>query len=1309
MDFGGELRHRWQRENNGDWSPWSVLGGAFLPGVAVGVDADGELEVFTIDQRHDLNCARQLQRNGREWSQWSNLGGRIDPPAVVGRDADGRLEVFAIDMVTHQVKHLWQTNLQGAWSGWGDLGKWQVGGLTVATNDDGRLELLGVDESHQLVHCWQQAINDSADWSAWASLGGAVLPGIGACQNDEGQLEVFAVSAASNEVERIVQSAAGDSTRWQPWTNFGGDIRPGIAVGQNADGRLEVFAVKNGSSTLQHLLQLKRHEDKWMSWRDLGEGVQSAPVIGHNHDGTLEIFAADERNGLEIKHRRQIIANYHWLYWSSMDESPPEYSPRVWQTDEGLPGNRVQAIAQTPDGFLWVGTSEGLARFDGVEFKTYGGADTPQLKSASITALCADTDGTLWIGTDGGGLARLFGGRFSLFTMADGLVGNNIRAILRGGDGTIWIASSQGLSRLHDGKFQSFTTREGLLSDQVTALCEDRDYMWVATVKGLNRMRGGTVEAFTATNIMAESLRSHWNVRSGAMDALAATKVLSNNQVRSLCLDRTHRLWIGSDYGLLWYDTGNFYAYTTHYGLSDNFISTVHEDSQNNLWVGTYSGLNRFIDGQFNTELNSHGMPYDQINVVFEDSLGNIWVGSREGLIRLTRKPFSVKTKQQGLSHNHVTAVLQDHLGGLWVGTWGGGLNQVTEEKVKVFGTTNQLSSDLILALCESHDGSVWAGTDKSGGLYRIKDRHVTHYTSQNGLIDASITALREDRKGILWIGTGRGLCRMNEGRFVIETNAQSTAIRAICESANGDVWFGGDGGLMRWRNGTIKNIAGEGHLPFKTVSALYADREGGVWVGTLSDGLFLTRREQWKAFGTGNGLYSNEILGIAEDRGWIWLTSTKGVFRVRRRDLEVLDSGDKEAVPCIVYGKADGLESIVCGGMATPSVCKTTDDQLCFATTLGLAVINARDTSAGLAPAPIYLEEVDVDRKPFALWGGQSLRIPPNHGELDIRYTALDLRAAEKCRYKYRLDGVDSDWVDAGTQRVAHYKNVAPGSYRFRVVACNKDGVWNESGVAVNLKLQPHFWQTWSFKGLAAAAMLGLVGGSVRVATQRKMQRKLELIERRHAIERERGRIAKDIHDDLGSSLTRIMLLGLRAKSDLAERKEVDVHLNKIISFSQDTVQAMDEIVWAVNPRNDNLDGLVNYLVEFTDQFFQDTKIRCRLQMPITSQLVVPTEVRHDLFLAIKEGLNNVLKHSMASEVRIEVLSADSTINVIIDDNGRGFDPGQRAQNGHGNGLQNMRRRMDAVGGQMDIVTTPGHGTRLQFSVCVPGQPPPD
>ncbi len=595
-------------------------------------------------------------------------------------------------------------------------------------------------------------------------------------------------------------------------------------------------------------------------------------------------------------------------------------------------------------------------------------------------------------------------------------------------------------------------------------------------------------------------------------------------------------------------------------------------------------------------------------------------------------------------------------------------------------------------------------GADNNGGLFRITDEVVTHYGERDGLADATISALHEDRKGNLWIGTRAGLYHLSHGVFVSETNAQSRSIWAICEDARGEMWFGGDAGLCRTRNGTIENLSGDGRFPLESVSALYVDAEDNVWVGTRSDGLLRWSGERWERFGTQDGLYSMEILGIAEDHGWLWMTSTKGIFRVRRHDLESLKAGGNRPVPCITYGKTEGLESIVCGNWAAPTLWRTTDDRMCFATTIGLAVIDAADTGVDLSPPPVYIEEAEVDRKPVAANEGK-LVVPPSRGELDIRFTALDLRAPEKCRFKYRLDGLDSDWTDADTQRTAHYSNVGPGTYSFQVLACNKDGVWSEGGASLLLELRPHVWQTWWFRALALAALAGLVGGSVRFVTQRKMQRKLELAERRHAIERERGRIAQDIHDDLGSSLTRIMLLGQRAEKDFAENREIGVHLKKIVNFSRATIQAMDEIVWAVNPRNDNLDGLVSYLNEYAAQFFQDTSIRCRLQMPVTSELSLGTEMRHDLFLAFKEALANVLKHSRASEVYVRVVNNDSTITITIDDNGCGFNPGTGQNGHHGNGLRNMRKRMDAVGGQMELTTSPGHGTRLRFLVRVTGQ----
>ena len=1000
-----------------------------------------------------------------------------------------------------------------------------------------------------------------------------------------------------------------------------------------------------------------------------------------------------------VYHCRQISYSSDWLYWSSMDQPPLEYLPRVWQTDEGLPDNRVQAIAQTPEGYLWVGTHEGLARFDGVEFSTFNGPNRPEIKDASITALCAAADGTLWIGTEHGAVVQWQHGQFSTSPVKGRLAGQNIHAIYQGRDGTIWIASTRGLDRLQNGGLQTCTVNQGLLSNDVTAIWEDSDSnIWIGTIKGLNRLRAGKMEAFAIINR------------------------LPNDPVRSICQDRGRRLWIGSDHGFIWsndkgfsdnhpvatisdeglitYRARQFYTYTTTNGLSDNRVSAIFEDSQNNLWVGTYSGLNRFINGHFRAELTHSGMPYDEINTIFEDSWGDVWVGSREGLIRLTPKRFSVYTKRQGLSHNHVTSVIEDHLGRLWAGTWGGGLDEITADRVRVYGTTNQLASDLILAVCEDRDGGIWVGADNGGGLAYLNNQIVTHYTRQNGMPDAAVTALHQDRAGDLWVGTSSGLWRLTRGRLVCESQCGNQRVRAICEDRVGVLWFGGEAGLMRRRGGTFENLSAKGAFPLETVSALYADADGKtLWVGTLKGGLLRWRDNRFDRYTVQQGLLSDEILGIAEDRGWLWMASTKGVFLVRKRDLE----SPGGVMPCITYGAADGLESVVCGGAATPSVWKTADNRLCFATTKGLAIIDNRNAPLELSPPLVRVEQFDLDRKPMPLPTSGELIVPPNHGELEFRYSALDLRAAEKCRFKYKLDGVDPNWIDAGTRRVAHYSKVGPGSYCFHVIACNKDGVWNQAGVSILILLRPQVWQTWWFQALCAGAALGGVAGLARRVTKRRMQRRLEVLELQRSLEQERGRIAKDIHDDLGSSLTRIMLLGTRAEQDLAEDKEVQPHLRKIVSFSRAAIQAMDEIVWAVNPKHDTLDGLVGYLTQYTEQFFEDTAIRCRLEMPVSSQsFVLPADVRHDLFLVVKEALNNVLKHSSASEVRLEVSVQGEMAQIVIADNGCGFDASPARPGRKGNGLDNMRRRMESCGGCLDVASAREYGTRLTLSLRV-------
>ena len=543
VETDGELFHRWQKRASGDWSSWASLGGAVLPGIAVVTNADGRMEVFGVDRASQtLGHIRQAAPNSAEWSGWKNLGGAIRPPIAVGQNADGRLEVFALEAGGNTVKHLRQTNALAGWSEWEDLGGDLESQLVVAGNRDGRLELFGLQPgSHQLVHRWQRHPGVDADWSEWAGLGGAIEPGFAVGQNILGVLEVFAVARTNHGVVRICQSAPGESLHWTAWQDFSGQpplaaperapsaqpnpsrtapsspgapppsgtssaarprtragsadaerpvvsaVKPDLATAQSADGRLEVFAVDAQGMTLLHRWEkLVNGSDQWSAWASMGEATPSCAAVGQNEDGNLEVFALDSSDGRRINHRRQISQAKDWLDWSSLDHPTFDYSTRTWQSDEGLPDNVVQAITQTQDGYLWVGTRAGLARFDGMNFTSFDTKNTPELHNSSITALCRDRNGRLWIGTDGGGVARLDGRAFSHYGKTNGLAGDNIRVIYERKDGSMWVGTTTGLTRYKEEQCRSYTSKQGLLSDGVTALFEDEDEnLWIATGEGL--------------------------------------------------------------------------------------------------------------------------------------------------------------------------------------------------------------------------------------------------------------------------------------------------------------------------------------------------------------------------------------------------------------------------------------------------------------------------------------------------------------------------------------------------------------------------------------------------------------------------------------------------------------------------------------------------------------------------------------------------------------------------------------------------------------------------------------------------------
>ncbi len=1310
----GQLNHRWRKESNGAWSAWANLGGSLSPGIAIVNNAEGEMEIFGVDRANgSLQMIGQTATNSLDWSDWLNLGGTLEPPVAAGRNADGRLAVFAVDARTHHAKSRWQTS-GGDWSDWTDLGGSFQPGLLAAQNTDGRLEIFGrAAADGALLHSWQPQPNAMNDWSRWSNLGGTPAPGMVVGRDFAGRLEVFA-SRTNGEVLRIREVQAGDSTRWTAWENFGGGMKPALAVASSTFGRLELLAVNATNAMLLHRWELYTNSSgQWSAWAELGARAAGCPAVAANAEGDLEVFAADPDDPNRIHYRRQFSSANDWLDWSSLDRPVFGWFARSWQVDAGLPDNLVQAITQTTDGFLWIGTRGGLARFDGYQFVCYDSRNTPALKNSSITALCASGDGALWIGTDGGGLVRLKNGVFSEFSTTNGMAGDAVQMIFESRDKTLWIGTTTGMSRYRDGAFRNFSTRDGLLSNVIRCIYEDRDgNLWIATGKGLNRMQPN-----------------------GTMDAFAMPNGLPNDSVRAICQDRGGRIWIGSNNGLLWYEwfwKTAFYAYNTKYGLSDTFVSAICEDNDGNLWVGTYSGLNRFRDGLFYSQFDGDGQPFDRINALFVDREGDLWAGSKEGLSRLTPKKIFTYTKQQGLTHNNVMSVLQDKTGSLWIGTWGGGVDELHDEQFRAYASTNMLSQDLILSLCEGRDGSLWIGADFDGGLTRLKNRRATHYTAQDGLINAGLRVLHEDAAGNLWIGTDRGMSFFRDGKFSTNRVTERLAgesVRDICEERSGALWFATQNGLHYWQGKQLTTFTKADGLSDNSLTALFEDGDGTLWIGTSGGGLIRGRNGAFTAYTTRQGLFSDEIFSILEDdQGWLWMSCSKGIFRVRKKDLDAFDHGKIEIIPTVAYGKYDGMESPQCNGGGKPSAWKSSDGRLWFPTSKGLVTVDPKTLSAGGEPPAVFIETVVADAKTIAdgrasLSGAASalarrsapLRVPPGHGEMEFQYAALDFSAPEKVRFQYRLDKVDAAWMDAGTRRTAYYNNLAPGTYRFQVRSCNADGVWNENGATMTVILRPHYWQTWWFEGILASAIIGGAAGMALYSTRRRMQRKLALLEQQQAVEKERGRIAKDMHDQIGAGLTQISLLGEFARRAAkrfenpelrGDKKTLNTQLstiNSICATARELAQTLDEIVWMVNPRNDTLNKLGAYLAAYAEEFFHTTDIRCRLDIPPSLPAApLPADVRHNLFLTVQEALNNIVKHSCASEARLGLVVSDSTLEIEVEDNGVGFAVGAAPAR---HGVSNMQERIKEIGGQIEIASAPRKGTRI--SLRIPVKPP--
>lgn len=741
-----------------------------------------------------------------------------------------------------------------------------------------------------------------------------------------------------------------------------------------------------------------------------------------------------------------------------------QYGHRTWTSEQGLPQNSIHAIRQTRDGYLWFGTQEGLARFDGVRFVVFDQKNTPVFSDHRVSALLEDRAGNLWIGTWGGGLVRLRAGRFERFDSGAGLPNNRVCSIFEDRRGRLWVGTEGGLARFEG---ERFVVPPGLNARPyvVMAMAESDEGLWIAT-------DGDGVLRLT-----------------DAIEVYTTRQGLSSDAVRALHLASDGSLWVGTRTGLDRLVKGRFVAVAGPQGAW-SAISALREDAQGNLWVGTRGGgLARLHGGAWSLFREEQGLSSNVVLSVELDREGSLWVGTEgAGLDQLRDVMFTSWGKPEGLGHEMLVPILEDRQGSLWMGSYGGGLFRLRDGRFQAFTQREGLSSNLVASLLEDRHGALWVGTD-GGGLNRLKDGRIERFGRAQGLSSDRVIALLEDRQGALWIGTyGGGLCRLKDGTFTTFGRAQgltSELVMSLTEDRQGRLWIGTDGGgLNSLENGRFRAYTSEQGLANDTVFRVYEDPAGTLWVGTYG-GLSVLREGRLRSLTRAQGLFDERVFQILEDdQQNLWMSCNKGVFRVAKSEIEELLAGRRASVTSVAYGTVDGMRSSECNGNAQPAGWRARDGTLWFPTTHGAVQVDPARAQPRAEPPPVAIEEVAIDGRSYP--AGVAARVPPGRGEVEIHYAGLGFREPERLRFRYRLEGYDTEFVEAGTRRVAYYTNLPAGRYRFLVHAASGEGPWSAASADFAFELRPRFYRAPWFYAVSVLAVLTAAWAAHRLRVRR-------------------------------------------------------------------------------------------------------------------------------------------------------------------------------------------------------------------------------
>lgn len=958
-----------------------------------------------------------------------------------------------------------------------------------------------------------------------------------------------------------------------------------------------------------------------------------------------------------------------------------------WTVTEGLPQNSVYAITQTLDGYLWLTTLDGLVRFDGVNFTVFNKINLKDLPSNRFVSLFAETDGTLWVATEEDGLVRFQNGQIQILTTADGLPSNRIFQVQKDLDDSLLITTENGLVSWQNGHI-SLKRQENARDYKI--YISPSGWRWEMDAGGLKRFdKNGTKFVYPIPFDPAQ---------------IAFERTFNYFSYVSMFEDRTGTIWFAASGNLYRIENNTVTTLTKQNGMPQSLVRDITQDADGNIWIGTEKdGACYLSDNRFTCYNINKGLTSNFIRDIFSDREGTLWLTTHEsGINRLTKQTITPLSTAEGLSDKNVYPILEDSKGNVWIGSTTS-LSQFKDDKIKNYTQRNQLLYEFVQALLEDREGRLWIGS--VGGVQYLQNGKFTDFTERLGfgIGEADFWDIHEDNDGTLWFATNRGLVKFKDGavqKLTTQNGLPTNDVRIIYERKDGTFLLGTYSGLAIMRpDGVVLQILTEDEgLAGNYIRSIYEDNDGILWIGTYESGLSRLKDGKFTNYTTDKGLFSNGVFAILEDsRGNFWMSSNQGIYRTSRQELNDFAEGRITKITPTAFGKSDGMLNAECNGGRQPSALKRSDGKLWFPTQDGVAIIDPEDVPFNPNPPPVVIESAFLSGAKIDL--KDKLEIQPSQGNLEIRYTGLSFIKPEQSRFRYKLEGLDENWIEAGTRREAYYPYLPPGKYTFHIIAANSDNVWNEDGARLEIIVHPAFYQTWWFSIFCVLAIAAIVFWLYRrrLAEAHRQKDAQQGFSRRlmDAHETERRRIAAELHDSLGQHLAMIKnsaAFGVQTAKDLDDAK---VHLDKI---SDQTVQAITEVrEISYNLRPYLLDrlGLTKAIQAMLKKIADNSELKINSEIE-TIDGNFADEVEISIYRIIQESINNILKHSGATKVDVLIKNDKRFVNIKITDNGKGFEVNLQNQKQSGFGLLGMRERVKMLGGIISIDAEIRKGTSI-------------